>query len=243
MGRRRQRREDILFRIQSTEAVFGRCAVLDCTLPTDARVGRGLNRAYCRRHAEHYRRHGSYSKPSYRAAELRPYREAALRWLAANRELLAVREAREAITTLYARGGAPEEAFRLAGRPPAERASKVWARLRVRQVDPSVPLAIWISVQLRHQDDHQPERKLRYRLVQTGKGLHRLAGGTHKRWEQYDSNGKLRVVELHKYPASRGLILWHLGSALARAARPLEAHLAAVREYLGGTIRSEAGGG
>lgn len=140
-----------------------------------------------------------------------PYREATLQWLAANRELLAVREAREAITTLYARGGAPEEVFRLAGRPPAERASKVWARLRVRQVDPSVPLAIWISVQLRHQDDHQPERKLRYRLVQTGKGLHRLAGGTHKRWEQYDSNGKLRVVELHKYPASRGLILWALG--------------------------------
>ena len=69
--------------------------------------------------------------------------------------------------------------------------------------------------------------------MQTGKGLHRLAGGTHKRWEQYDSNGKLKVVELHKYPASRGLILWHLGSALARAARPLEAHLAAVREYLG----------
>lgn len=241
MARRIQRRDDILSRIQSAEAAFGRCAVLDCTLPTDARAGRGLNRAYCRRHAEHYRRHGSYSKPSYRAAELRPYREAALRWLEANSGLLAVREAREAIVTLYARGGVPEEAFRLPGKPPSERAAKVWARLRVRRVDPAVPLAIWMAVQLRHQDDHQPERKLRYRLVQAAKWLHRLAGGTHKRWEQYDSSGQLRVVELHKYPASRGLVLWHLGSALARAARPLEAHLGEVRDYLGTPARSGAG--
>lgn len=146
MGRRRQRREDILSRIQSTEAVFGRCAVLDCTLPTDARVGRGLNRAYCRRHAEHYRRHGSYSKPSYRAAELRPLPRGNPAVAGGEQGALGCQGSQGGHHHTVRARGAPEEVFRLAGRPPAERASKVWARLRVRQVDPSVPLAIWISV-------------------------------------------------------------------------------------------------
>lgn len=229
---RARRREDIAARIGCADGGLGLCAVLGCGRQTDARAGTGLNRAYCRRHAEHYRRHGSYSKSSYSAKELSPYREAALRWLQENRDLVSLREAREGVVTLFARGGAPDEAFRLVGRSPTERARKVWARLRVKQVDPALPLAIWAAVQLRHQDDHQAERKIRYRLVQMGKGVHRLAGGTHKRWAQHGLEGEPRVVELHKYPASRGLVLWHLGSALARAARPLEAELPSMRLLL-----------
>lgn len=239
--RRERRREDIEARIQCAQPAFGSCAVLGCEHPSDARAGRGLNRAYCRRHAEHYRRHGSYSKPSYTAQELRVYRKAALRWLKDHSNHQAVREAREAVLTLYLRGGAAEEAFRLSGKPPAERAGKIWARIRAKGIDPAVPLEIWLAIQLRHQDDPQSERKLRYRLVQAAKGVHRLAGGTHKRWEQLDDRGQVRVVELHKYPASRGLVLWHLGTALARAARPLEAYLTEVREYLSDAARSGAG--
>ena len=232
---RRKRREGIYRRLSDARPTFAACAVLGCGQPTMAQDRSGLNKAYCRRHVEHYRRHGSYSKPSYTAAELRSYREAALRWLQTHRDLPAVREAREGVVTLYARGGSPEEAFRLVGKPPAERAGKIWARLRSRQIDPNSPLAIWMAVQLRHLDDPEQERKQRYRLVQAGKGVHRLAGGTHKRWEQHDQGGRLRVTELHKYPASRGLVLWHLGAGLARAARPLEAHLDAVRGMLGAT--------
>lgn len=232
---RRKRREGIYRRVRDAKSTFAVCVVLGCGQPTMAQESSGLNKAYCRRHVEHYRRHGSYSKPSYTAAELRSYREAALRWLQTHRDLPAVREAREGVVTLYARGGSPEEAFRLVGKPPAERAGKIWARLRSRQVDPNIPLAIWMAVQLRHQDDPQPDRKQRYRLVQAAKGVHRLAGGTHKRWEQHDQAGRLRVTELHKYPASRGLVLWHVGLGLARAARPLEAHLSDVREMLGAT--------
>lgn len=229
---RQKRREAIYRRVNNARPAYAVCAVLDCGQPTMAQERSGLNRAYCRRHVEHYRRHGSYSKPSYTAAELQPYRDAAKRWLRTHADLPAVREAREAVVTLYARGGSPEEAYRLAGRPPAERAAKTWARLRSRQVDPSIPLAIWIAVQLRHQDDPQAERKQRYRLVQAAKGVHRLAGGTHKRWEQQDHTGALRVTELHKHPASRGLVLWHLGTSLARAARPLDVHLPSVRELV-----------
>lgn len=232
---RRKRSEGIYRRVRDASPTFAVCVVLGCGQPTMAQESSGLNKAYCRRHVEHYRRHGSYSKPSYTAAELRPYRKAALRWLQAHRDLPAVREAREGVVTLYARGGSPVEVFRLVGRPPAERAGKIWARLRSRQVDPDIPLAIWMAVLLRHQDDPQPDRKQRYRLVQAAKGVHRLAGGTHKRWEQRDQAGRLRVTKFHKYPASRGLVLSHVGVGLARAARPLETHLSDVREMLGAT--------
>lgn len=229
---RQKRREGIYRRMKDAKPTFATCVVLGCGHPTMAQQGTGLSKAYCRRHVEHYRRHGSYSKASYTAAELRPYREAALRWLQSQRDLPAVREAREAVVTLYMRGGKPEEAFRLTGRPPAERAGKTWARLRARQVDPSVPLSFWMAVQMRYQDDSQPDRKTRYRLVQAAKWVHRLAGGTKKRWEQHDHAACVKVVQLHKYPASRGLVLWHLGAGLARAARPLQAHLDAVRLHV-----------
>lgn len=232
---RSARRDEIDRRIQAVAHPFGTCIVLDCDQPSAAKARLGLNHAYCRRHAEHYRRHGSYSKPSYRANELRPYRSAALQWLRANQDQSCVREAKEGVRTLYLRGGSPEESFRLTGRPPAERASKIWARLRAKQIDPMIPLAIWIAVQLRHQDDAMPERKVRYRLIQAAKGVHRLAGGSHKRWEQHDQHGRLVATELHKYPASRGLVLWHLGAELARVARPMESWLSSVRSHLQST--------
>lgn len=196
--------------------------VLDCDQPTQAHARSGLNRHYCQRHVEHYRRHGSYSKRSYTAAELKGWRSGALRWLQANAALPEVREAAERVRTLYMRGGRPEEAFRLAGRSPEVRARNTWAWLRARQVDPLVPLAAWLAVSLRHREDPQPERKVEYRWVQAGKLLHRMAGGAHKRWTREGPGGTVQETVLHKYPASRGRVLRHLGEALATAAKPLE---------------------
>ena len=75
------------------------CVVLDCGRPTMAKAGTGLNRNYCRAHVEHFRRHGSYSKSSYTAAQLAPHRAAALAWLRANASLPVVASARDRVKT------------------------------------------------------------------------------------------------------------------------------------------------
>jgi hypothetical protein len=53
-----------------------------------------------------------------------------------------------------------------------------------------------------------------YKLVQAGKLLHRLAGGSHKRWDQHGLDGRKWVKELHKHTHSRGRVLLHLGRQL-----------------------------
>lgn len=98
-------------RIARTEG-YPRCVVQDCERPTSARAGAGLNRNYCKIHVEHYKRHGSYSKASYRAPELRPHLAKAMAWLAAHEASRDVQEALDRVRTLLHRG-TPEEAFRL----------------------------------------------------------------------------------------------------------------------------------
>jgi hypothetical protein len=223
-----KRRSDIKGRVGSPAHAFPLCAVMDCGRPTMAKDRSGLNRNYCRAHVEHFRRHGSYSKGSYKAAQLAPHRARALRWLKSNTNDLAVREAVDRVRTLYWRGGAPEEAYRLAGKLPERRALNCWARLRVFNVDPLHALAAWIGVTLCHRSDIQPERKIDFRWVQAAKLLHRMSGGSHKRWEHIDGAGRPSVTELHRYPVSRGRVLRHLGQQLATAAKPLEQHLNAI---------------
>lgn len=223
-----KRRSDIRHRIAQPAHAYPQCAVLDCGRPTAAHERKGLNGNYCRAHVEHFRRHGSYSKPSYTAGQLTPHRTRALAWLQQNAELADVREAVDRMRTLFWRGR-PEVAFRLAGKTPDERARIVWARLRAHGVDPLQPLAAWLAVSSCHAADHQPERKLEYRWVQAGKLINRLSGGTHKRWEHDGANGRREVTELHRYPASRGRVLRHLGEQLADAAKRLEIHLPAIQ--------------
>jgi hypothetical protein len=234
-----KRREAIRARIADPEGAYPRCVVLDCDQRTMAHARQGLNKHYCRRHVEHYRRHGSYSKPSYPPRELNPRRRTAHRWLQAHLNAPEVREAVDRVRTLYWRAGRVEEAFRLAGKPPAERAKNVWGRLRETQVDPTHVLAVWLAVELRHRADMQPERRVEFRRVQAAKVLHRLAGGSHKRWERERDNGTVEVTELHKYPASRGLVLRQSGRLLAWAAAPLDQFLSAV-ESIHGHSRSSA---
>jgi hypothetical protein len=224
-----RRRHNIRARVNNPSHAYPICAVLGCTQPTLAFVRRGLNPNYCRRHAEHYRRHGSYSKPSYRAGELNPYRRAAHAWLQAQADAPEVREAVDRVRTLYWRAGRPEEAFRLAGRSPHERTKYIWGRLHLRGVNPVHVLAAWAGVELRHQDDPCAESRPEFRRVQVAKVLHRLAGGSHKRWERERPDGTVEVMELHKYPASRGTVLRSVGRLASWAGEPLHLHLPAMR--------------
>jgi hypothetical protein len=199
-----------------------------------------LNRLYCRKHEDHFQRHGSYVKGSYSGAELRPYRTAAERWIKGHASDHYVKGALVALEALL-RAGRSEEAFRLRGLSPAERARVAWGRLRAADVPAHRLLAAWLAVELRLADDPQPDWHPEYKVVQAAKVVHRLASGTHKRWEHERNGGQIHIVELHKYPASRGRILRHLGKALEQAAELVVAHhLAEIRSSLSASVSARS---
>jgi len=214
---RQQRISSLRKRIAGPQDAYGRCRVYPCTNSTTADRGEGLNRLYCRKHIEFYRRHGSYVKRSYSAGELRPYRVEALAWLQAHSESQSVQLAVAGVRSIYAAAGVALEAFRLSGRSPTDRARAIWALLRKRDVDPLDVLSLWIAIDQRLRHDPQPDRHEEYRHVQVAKLVHRMAGGTHKRWERERADGSMTTTELHRYPVSRGRVLRVVGRQLAEA--------------------------
>jgi len=193
--------------------MFSRCRVVGCSRPARAGTQDGLDTRFCRSHADHHARHGSPYKRSYTAKELAPHRKAAKAWLEANKHDKWVRNAIDRVNTLYATAGPHVEAFRLRGLSPEERARAAWARLRKAKIDPAAVIAAWLAVELVIAADPQPEAKAEFRQVQAAKLVHKMASGTHKRWEA----GAGGVQELHVYPRSRGRVLRHLGEALDQA--------------------------
>jgi len=221
--RRQRRLSNLRTRIANPVDAYERCRVYPCTNGTTADRGEGLNRLYCRKHIEFHRRHGSYVKRSYGAGELRPYRVKALQWLRAHGDEPSLRLAVAGVQRLYRSAGAPIEAFRLPGRTPTERARAMWAQLRIGGVDPLEVLAVWMAVDMRLLDDPQLDRHDEYRQVQAAKLVHRLAGGTHKRWERDRADGSVEITEVHKHPVSRGQVLRVVGRELAEACGQLAA--------------------
>lgn len=219
--RRQRRLQSLRSRIAGPQDAYERCRAYPCPNRTTADRGEGLNRLYCRRHIEFYRRHGSYVKRSYSAGELKPYRVLAAQWLNERPGEAAVGLARAAVERLFKSAGAPIQAFRLSGRTPAERARATWAHLRAREVDPMKVLGAWLAVDMRLRDDPQPDHRLEYRHVQVAKLIHRLAGGTHRRWEHEAADGRVSVTELHKHPVSRGRVLRLIGQDVATACADL----------------------
>lgn len=220
-------------RANTPNHMYSRCRIIGCPHPTTAGTNSGLNRLYCRRHEDHFERHGSYTKASYRADYLKPYRKAAQRWLETNAENPVVQHASASIESLYRNAGPSIEAFRLSGLNPEQRAHAAWARLRDARVSPLKPIAAWLAIELAIKADPQPETKPEFKLVQAAKLVHRMASGSHKRWERVRPNGQAVVEELHKYPHSRGQVLRHVGRQLSRAAELVAAyHLTEIQKSL-----------
>lgn len=215
---RQQRKADVNSRAQTPNHMYGYCRIIGCPNPATQGEGKGLNRLYCRKHEDHRQRHGSYTKGSYPVSVIHPLREAALQWIIANEDQRTVQLAIEAVRGLYRRAGPAIEAHRLAGLSPEQRANAAWARLREAGVDPRKPLAAWLAIELAASQDQQPETKPEFKRVQAAKLVHRMASGTHKRWERERGDGSVAVTEMHKYPASRGRVLRHLGEQLENAA-------------------------
>lgn len=214
----RQRKSDLGRRLAEGRDDSRYCSVIGCPHLTTASQAKGLNRLYCRSHEDHHERHGSYIKRSYTAGQLGPHRTEALRALHALSKDPLVKQARLGIETLYATAGAPVDAFRTRGLTPEERARVTWARLRQSGVDPLEPLAAWLAVVAAMEADRQPDHREEFRIVQLGKLVHRMAGGSHRHWQRERPDGSIEVTALHRYPASRGNILRHLGRQIEIAA-------------------------
>lgn len=220
--RKRERRAEVKVRAGEPSSMFSRCRVVGCSRPARAGTADGLDTRFCRSHADHYSRHGSPYQRSYTAKEIAPYRKAAMAWLEANSEDKWVRNAIDRVTTLYQTAGPHVEAFRLRGLSPEERAKAAWARLRKAKIDPRRVVAAWLAVEMIIRDDPTTDTKTEYRRVQAAKLIHKMASGTHKRWE----GGPGGVQELHVYPRSRGRVLRHIGEALGGACELLVQHSA-----------------
>lgn len=211
-------KDKLLKRVTNPNHMYSYCRIVGCANAASAGTSKGLNRLYCRKHEDHYERHGSYTKRSYTSSQINPYRIAALKWLSQNPHDPTVQNAIKAMESTYKSAGRHIEAFRLNGLTPQERAKAAWARLREAAVDPRKPLAAWLAVEMMFLDDPQTEHKQEYKWVQAAKIVHRMASGSHKRWELVGADGKLRVEVLHKYPRSRGRVLIHMGKRLERMA-------------------------
>lgn len=224
---RQRRKQDVKARAASPNHMYAYCRVPGCSRSAKAGTGKGLDTRYCRKHADHYNRHGDPMKGSYPASVINPFRKKSRAWLREHKGDVAVQQAVVGIRELYWRAGLHIEAFRLRGLPPRKRAWAAWARLRKAEVDPIEPLVAWLAVEMAIANDPQPVRSAEYKRVQAAKIVHRMASGSHKRWEQElqhpsDTFRKIKhVQELHVYPQSRGRVLRFIGGDLEKAAGPL----------------------
>lgn len=216
-----KRKADLHRRLTAGAGAPRKCAFIWCPHPTTASAGSGLNHLYCKSHEDHRERHGSHLKRSYSGPHLAPYRAEARKTLQDNATDPTVKRARRGIEVLYASAGATVEAFRLRGLSPQDRARATWARLRQSEVDPVEALAAWLAVKAIIRDDIQPDSRNEFRIVQVGKLIHRLAGGSHRRWVRERSGGQIEVIEMHRHPASRGRVLRYVGEQLELAAECL----------------------
>lgn len=192
-----------------------------CTRLTSAAQGDGRSAWLCRYHAQRKNRIGSTWHPNYRANELRPYLVAASSWLTVSSGSPAVEEARTNVDRALAFAGPVDPATNLRGQSAAYRARVAFARLREAGIPAERLLAIYLCVSALIEDDRGSHRSREFRIVQAAKATHRLASGTHKRWQMWNPLGEPVQAELHVYPRSSGLVLRKMGEKLDEAADSL----------------------
>ena len=223
LEQRQRRKQDVKDRAATGSSIYGACRAIGCRRPARAATEDGLDTRYCRSHYEHHQRHGNPFKGSYAAKDLNPYRQAALVWLLDHDDDRWAKLSIEKLRGLYSRAGPHVEAFRLTGMTPRERAWTHWARLRTHDVDPRLPVAAWLAVEMILKDDPQADWRSEYRRVQAAKVVHRMASGSHRKWVREYSFGT-QTEELHVYPRPRGRVLRYIGSDMEEACELLVDH-------------------
>jgi hypothetical protein len=224
-----RRKAALLLRATTADADAYRCPIPGCGRPSQALAGRGLSLYHCRYHIQFKNRHGSLWKSSYRAAELRPYRRAAERYLKANAGEFWIAAALQALRRLMDGAGPVERVSDvLHFLTPPQKARAALARLRRREIPPERMLAIHLAVTGAVAEDPigpgGPPNE--YRLTQIAKAVHRLASG-------YDGFYGPRSAH-ERYPRSSGLALRHLGRLIDQCCE----HVA--REHLNAILTLKA---
>jgi hypothetical protein len=182
-------------------------------------AGIGLADCHCQYHVQRRARHGSHWCPSIKATDLKPYLKAAHRWISEQRDAIAVAYPLIGLQGLMDGAGKAERAQDIKRLPAARRARIAFARLREAGIKPERLLAIHMAVAALIEDDRDSHRVPEYRTVQTAKAVHRLASGTHSRWDFPLANGSTAPLIIHNYPRSSGRVLRVIGHELDEICR------------------------
>lgn len=180
--------------------------------------GVGLARFHCRYHVQHKSRHGSHWHATYKASELLPYVKSAERWIKEHQEDSTYRGTYWELEHFMAGVGRVDPAMNLRGQSARYRARVAFARLRAAEIPTRRLVAIYLGVSALIEDDWKSHNVREFRIVQAAKAVHRLASGTHRKWDFWDPlTGGTRLYQIHAYPRSSGLVLREIGEALEKA--------------------------
>ena len=194
-----------------------RCSIPGCCRDAAETVGFGSS-FYCRYHTQRKARHGSHWHGTYKASELHPYIKSAEHWLKEHREDAAYRGAYWELEHFMAGAGRVAPAMDLRGQSAEYRARVAFARIRAADIPTRRLVAIYLAVAALIEDDFGSHRTREFRIVQAAKAVHRLASGTHRKWDAWDPyTGGTRRTELHAYPRSSGHVLRKIGKTLEKA--------------------------
>lgn len=199
------------------------CSVPGCQRPTSRAEGLGLAAFLCRYHVGFRARHGSPWCPTYKSADLKPYLASAGQWVREHRGSPAVTASLAWLRGLLDGAGRVEPAQSIKRLPAAVRAKIALARLREAGIEPERLLVIHLAVSALIEDDRDSHRTEEFRDVQVAKAVHRLASGTHRRWDFPMPDGSTQPLHMHVYPRSAGLVLRRIGEAIAEHCREVAA--------------------
>lgn len=189
------------------------CCLPGCSRPSMRSEGRGLAQHHCRYHVQHKARHGSHWHGTYKASELLPYARSADAWLRERRQDPLYQAAYWDLEHMMAGAGRVEPEMDLKGQSAVYRARMAFARVRAAEIPTRRLIVIYLAVAALIEDDWKSHNVREFRIVQAAKVVHRLASGTHRKW---DTPG-MRPVELHVYPRSSGYVLRKMGEVLEKA--------------------------
>ncbi|OQM75239.1 hypothetical protein [Manganibacter manganicus] len=209
-----------------------RCAAFGCASLTQRSKGKGFSEVYCAQHIERIRRHGHPTRSSYRAWELKPYRQAAKAWLRLHQEDFYVRSAIAQLDSLMAVQGRSKDFYHQRSMLPKDKARNILARLHEAGKTGEKLLEIVLTIKAAHAELGPwgyPDW-LHVQIAKQAKGLRGVSG------TQYPC-----MVKKYAYrsPRGAGLYMRLLGAMIEERARDA-ADSEAVEEVraLAGTRRS-----
>ncbi len=199
-----------------------RCFIPGCKRLTAPLMDKDFALFHCRYHVQHKARHGSHWQKTYKAADLKPYIKAAEKWGDANLRDRHYSVAWRQIDHVLAGAGLVDPAMNLRGQSADYKAKVAFARLREAGVLHRRIVHIYLGVAALIEDDFGSHRTQEFRIVQAAKAIHRLASGTHRKWDVWNPRtGGTFPYELHAYPSSSGHVLRKIGRVLEDACSDL----------------------